>query len=499
MQPVVSRKGNEMTTESLIIRQETDLAQRRTNERSSRFYPLARGWMSGVLLLCDVSGLILALALALGLLLRFRVDFSIYSNLLGVLLAAFLIIFWRIGLYPAIGMSYPEELRRIVEAASFAFLITVAYTFLAKNATVYSRLTILFAWALSLAFVPILRYFVRRVLCNLGIWGEPVFIIGDLDKALPLVRYLKKKSQMGLRPIAVLRKDGCKSAFSSKYPCLSPQEMARAAHRMHISTALVVVNDMNTIDRTVEKYRAIFPSVILIKHQISGWGLGSLKSLDFGDVLGLQVRNNLLSPWSQLLKRTIDITAAALGLLFLSLPLALVCLLIRLDSPGPVFYRQPRLGRGGKTLSMLKFRTMHQHADQMLQQRLAADPALREEWRLYQKLKDDPRITRFGRWLRKFSLDELPQIWNVLIGEMSLVGPRPMMLDQKSLYGDEISDYVRVTPGITGLWQISGRNQTTFIRRAQLDCEYIQKWSVWLDIYVLILTVRVVLFREGAY
>jgi lipopolysaccharide/colanic/teichoic acid biosynthesis glycosyltransferase len=124
---------------------------------------------------------------------------------------------------------------------------------------------------------------------------------------------------------------------------------------------------------------------------------------------------------------------------------------------------------------------------------------LKAEWDSYQKLKDDPRLTRAGRLLRRFSLDELPQLWNIARGEMSLVGPRPMMPGQRGMYGEAFGYYTRVTPGITGLWQVSGRNQTTFARRAELDNEYIQSWSIWLDIYILFKTVKVVFWQDGAY
>jgi lipopolysaccharide/colanic/teichoic acid biosynthesis glycosyltransferase len=142
---------------------------------------------------------------------------------------------------------------------------------------------------------------------------------------------------------------------------------------------------------------------------------------------------------------------------------------------------------------------MYQNSAALLKEELEHDPALKQEWERYQKLKDDPRITCVGKFLRRFSLDELPQLWNVLKGEMSLVGPRPMMVDQVEMYGETIRDFFRVKPGMTGLWQVSGRNQTTFARRAELDLEYIQRWSVWLDIYIMLKTVKIVIWREGAY
>ena len=199
------------------------------------------------------------------------------------------------------------------------------------------------------------------------------------------------------------------------------------------------------------------------------------------------------------MKRFIDIVLSALGLVFLSPFLGLMALLIALDSHGGVFYRQPRLGKMGKTFDVLKFRTMYQNADKILDRELRINPRLKEEWDCYQKLKIDPRVTRIGGWLRRFSLDELPQLWNVLKGEMSLVGPRPMLIHQRRLYGEAYEEYVRVLPGITGLWQVSGRNDTTFARRAELDREYIRCWSIGLDIYILFKTIEIILWRQGAY
>lgn len=221
--------------------------------------------------------------------------------------------------------------------------------------------------------------------------------------------------------------------------------------------------------------------------------------MDFSDILGFQVMNNLLNFWAQLLKRMIDVAIAVLGLLFLYPFFAVTMLCILIDTGGRVFYRQERLGRNGKKFEVVKFRTMYWGADKILSEKLAGDPDLQAEWDRYQKLKADPRITRVGRYLRKFSLDELPQLWNVLKGEMSLVGPRPMLVDQRELYGESFKEYIQVTPGITGLWQVSGRNNTSFARRAELDIEYIQRWSVFLDIYILIRTTKIVFWQQGAY
>lgn len=198
-------------------------------------------------------------------------------------------------------------------------------------------------------------------------------------------------------------------------------------------------------------------------------------------------------------KRLIDIALGLAGLL-LTLPLMLViAILVRLDSPGPVLYRSKRVGRSGVTFRMWKFRTMVNGADEVLLQHLADNPTARAEWDLNQKLKNDPRITRIGRYLRKLSLDELPQFWNIIIGDMSLVGPRPIIQDEVYHYGDRLHWYTSIRPGLTGLWQVSGRNNLTSAVRVDLDEYYVRHWSVWLDLYILLRTGWVVLRGEGAY
>jgi Undecaprenyl-phosphate galactose phosphotransferase WbaP len=184
----------------------------------------------------------------------------------------------------------------------------------------------------------------------------------------------------------------------------------------------------------------------------------------------------------------------------LCLPLiATIVLLIKLTSPGPATYAQKRIGKGGRPFWAWKFRTMVVNADELLQQYLDRDPELRAEWERDHKLKNDPRVTAVGYWLRKTSLDELPQLWNVLRGEMSLVGPRPIVAAEIPKYGDWMELYEQATPGITGLWQISGRNNTTYDMRIALDSRYVLNWSPWLDLYILARTIKVVLRREGAY
>lgn len=199
------------------------------------------------------------------------------------------------------------------------------------------------------------------------------------------------------------------------------------------------------------------------------------------------------------IKRIFDIAAAVL-LMIPAIPVALiVAVAIEIESPGQVFFVHDRIGRHGRRFRLWKFRSMTPNADQTLAQYLASHPDLRREWEHTHKLKDDPRVTRVGRLLRRSSLDELPQIVSVLCGQMSLVGPRPIVEGEIGKYGDGFSLYTAVRPGLTGLWQVSGRTDTSYRQRVLLDTTYIRNWTFWADVKILLRTVRVVLFGHGAY
>lgn len=197
-------------------------------------------------------------------------------------------------------------------------------------------------------------------------------------------------------------------------------------------------------------------------------------------------------------KRLVDIVGSIL-FLTLFLPLfVIVAIGVWLSSPGPIFYVQSRAGRNGRSFRFFKFRSMKVDSDEALSSFLDSDDDARKRWEKYQKIDNDPRITPFGSFIRRTSLDELPQFWNVLKGDMSLVGPRPCMLQQKALYGSYWRAYCAVKPGITGLWQVSGRNRLTYRQRVALDARYVQDLGVVSDFKILARTVRVVLTGEGS-
>jgi lipopolysaccharide/colanic/teichoic acid biosynthesis glycosyltransferase len=212
-----------------------------------------------------------------------------------------------------------------------------------------------------------------------------------------------------------------------------------------------------------------------------------------------QLGPGLRDPAALLIKRILDITVALL-LLLPAIPFAvLIALAIVLDSPGPVFFAHTRIGKGNRTFKLWKFRTMVRDADTVLEQYLRAKPDLRSEWLKTHKLKMDPRVTRVGRLLRRSSLDELPQLISVLRGEMSMVGPRPIVAEEVPKYGPVFELYVQVRPGLTGLWQCSGRTDTSYRARTALDLKYLLERTLWLDLKLLLKTIRVVVLGHGAY
>jgi Undecaprenyl-phosphate galactose phosphotransferase WbaP len=264
--------------------------------------------------------------------------------------------------------------------------------------------------------------------------------------------------------------------------------------------AVVAMPDRSSqeIRDLVQNYCHGFRHVLLVPDLPGICSLG-IAAHEIGGEVGLELPQRLWHTWACISKRIFDVFSSAFFLLIASPIFLVITLAIKLTSRGPVFFGHSRYGRDGATFKALKFRTMAENADELLASYLAAHPDLREEWDRDHKLRNDPRITTVGKWLRRYSLDELPQLVNVLVGQMSLVGPRPIVKSEIDKYGAGYDLYTRVPPGITGLWQVSGRNKTTYAERVALDEYYVRNWSVWLDAYILIRTVKAVVTADGAY
>jgi Undecaprenyl-phosphate galactose phosphotransferase WbaP len=270
------------------------------------------------------------------------------------------------------------------------------------------------------------------------------------------------------------------------------------SHKINIAVVAMPGVVRERLIPIVERVSKIFPEVILVP-DLFGLSVSGTQTLELQGFIALLMKKNLLNRWNLSLKRLIDLLFVLLGSVLI-IPLTfIISLMVYIETGRPILYGQERIGRAGQRFTAWKFRTMVKDADLVLREILQKHPDFREQWKHAQKVRDDPRLTRVGRVLRRFSLDELPQFWNVLKGDMSIVGPRPIVEDEISRYGDSIDLYKQVTPGLTGLWQVSGRSDLSYEDRVWLDTYYVRNWSVWLDVVILVRTVGVVLTGRGAY
>lgn len=458
--------------------------------------------MSAPLIGADILGLLVAGVVSVygRLALNGQFEPEIYWRL-WPLLGVMVLIYGVAKLYPAIGISPVEELRRLCLSTTLCYMALGAVIFLTREGTTYSRGIFLAAWLLSIAGVWLSRLAVRHFCSQFAWWGVPVLIMGAGKTGTLVIRTLRRQPGLGLKPIAVLDDDAAKHGYLESVPVVGQLSLAPfIARDQHVSYAIVAMPGVHRekLLSLIERYGKTFPHLLVIP-DLFGFSSLWVSATDMGGILGLEIRQQLLLPGPRLTKTALDcLLTFIVGIL--ALPLFLVIMLaVKLDSPGPIFYGQHRLGQGGRPFIAWKFRSMVTNADAVLSHYLAQNPRLRQEWEADRKLKQDPRITRVGKILRRTSLDELPQLWNVLRGEMSLVGPRPIVDDEVAYYADKFELYQRVPPGVTGLWQISGRNDVTYAERVSLDTYYVRNWSVWLDVYILLKTLWIVWVGDGAY
>lgn len=333
----------------------------------------------------------------------------------------------------------------------------------------------------------------KTLLVQTGAWRLPIVLVGKGDAALAAEAALASDPSLGYAIVGRVDPSRLVSNASGAH--------LRAILERHHAAQIVFALDGDTVlQRQLidSALRDTVPFAIAPgPRAVPALAWQSTRFFSH-DVVMLSFQHGTSRTAEQMLKSTIDV-AAAIVLLILSSPVFLLAWVFNLFSDGPLFFAHPRLGIGGRLFPCLKFRTMVVDGDRVLQRALAQDPALQAEWDATQKLRHDPRVTPFGRFLRKTSLDELPQLINVIRRQMSLVGPRPIVQSEVRFYGEDIAHYYNTRPGVTGLWQVSGRSNTTYARRVQLDVWYVNNWSVWLDIAVLMKTLPAVLARTGAH
>ncbi len=401
-------------------------------------------------------------------------------------------------LYPGWGLGAIEELRREVLATSLTFGFAAILLFWGKMAADTSRFSFSIAFLISLVLIPALRRSIKALLVRTGRYGLPVVLYGAGETGQEVVRSLRAESGLGYRPIAFLDDHpGFWGEFVEGIPVLGDTNLVLPDAQAAILAMPRAEREfkMHLLEGPLSYYRNV---IILpdMSEMPSLW----VRTFDLGGILGLDIKLNLADTTSRILKRSFDL---AFTLLFSPLWITLcsvVAVMIWLEDGQSPLFRQTRIGLRGNSFQTLKFRTMVSDADSVLERYLNADPALRTEWETRCKLENDPRITRIGKVLRRLSIDELPQLINVIRGDMSLVGPRPLPdYHETELVNRVKSLRRRVRPGLTGLWQVSGRSDTGNAGIEQYDAYYVRNWSIWLDIVILVRTVRAVIRSSGAY
>ncbi|HEY2584133.1 MAG TPA: undecaprenyl-phosphate galactose phosphotransferase WbaP [Tepidisphaeraceae bacterium] len=414
---------------------------------------------------------------------------------MAVVVALLPLAYWLCGLYSPMGSSPILELRHLIQVNSIGFIAAALGGMLAPPMPLWC----LAAWVASVGLVPLLRSIVRRHCARTDWWGRPTLVISPAETSDSVVLALMHSPTCGFRPVAVT--DPAGPCWSALTPAVNdPDQLEKVVREQDIRYAVVHVADSGpaAVNEIFARYSSLIPHLLMLTNTPDLPSLWNA-SRSCGRVGGVEMSNARLLSSLWTLKRAVDIVVALIVLVTGFPLMALIAVAVKLTSPGPIFYGHKRLGFGGKWFKAWKFRTMHANGDAVLHEHLATNPHARVEWDRDHKLRKDPRVTRLGGLLRRSSLDELPQVWNVLKGEMSLVGPRPIVAKEVAKYGNIFGKYAAVKPGITGMWQVSGRNEVSYEERVKLDRYYIANWSPWLDLYILAKTILVLIRRDGAY
>ncbi|WP_293749548.1 undecaprenyl-phosphate galactose phosphotransferase WbaP [Limnohabitans sp. Rim8] len=356
-----------------------------------------------------------------------------------------------------------------------------------------SRLWWALVWPLAMLCVPLGRGLARSLMRRAGVWQRPTLIVGNGPNAHEAVAALNSEPALGFAVVEFIDAAQASTALTKK--------LKQWAQVPGVQFVLALEHGQNDLRedllRRLAHWKAEDVSVVPAMRGVPLFGT-DMSYFFSHEVAMLKLRNNLRYWPARLLKRVFDLFAALVLLVLGALPLLYIALRIRRDG-GPAMFAHQRVGQSGKVFPCFKFRTMQVDAEERLRELLANDPAARAEWEREFKLRNDPRITPIGQFLRRTSLDELPQLFNVIRGEMSLVGPRPVIRAELARYGDDVDYFLMVRPGMTGLWQVSGRNDTSYETRVYLDTWYVKNWSLWYDIAIMFKTIRVVLNKDGAY
>jgi Undecaprenyl-phosphate galactose phosphotransferase, WbaP/exopolysaccharide biosynthesis polyprenyl glycosylphosphotransferase len=429
----------------------------------------------------------------------------------GLIVFTFLSYNWLKGNYTK-KLSIADTLNELSKSVFVAISLQSVLAGLVGNRALL--LGLLATWALALALIPFTRLLIKHSMYQRGLWAQPTVILGAGRNAVKAAKAIQSDWLLGYHLVEFIN---FRDPLHTKTPFVTQNSISIGNHNIPVRNIqninselfsalgnphiVVAIDSLDFWEIIRMLYEADVPySRITIAPSIGGVPMIGLAMTHVfrHDVLMLTVQNNLARFIPRLIKRSFDLVAASF-LILLALPLFAV-LAVAVRSTGQnIFYGHKRIGKNGNYFNCYKFRSMHNDSDRLLRDHLKQNPAAQKEWQRDFKLKNDPRITNIGKFLRRTSLDELPQLWNVVIGDMSLVGPRPVIDEEIIRYQDKKGLYQMVRPGITGLWQVSGRNDVTYEERVNLDTWYSKNWSLWYDIVILFKTLNVVIKRSGAY
>lgn len=485
-------------------------AGRHTMERIRRQH-FPGGKRAGIIsyitmMLCDYLAILLAEGAAL-FLRNFFMTYSVYHISAVYFYGIVPFIFWGFlslnRLYSG-KMLFYQAVEKIFYACLYSILFAVVLLFVGKVSEEVSRLYVGLLAVLSFCFLVGMRYAVKQILGKASLLRTPVLIVGAGLTADAAVREFEKDSGLNYEVVGFLEDHEPKTSYTAKYPILGGfADLERVVGETGVQHVLIAAPGLPQEQLAGLLYRAqsicsdvgVVPNLVEVP-------MSNVQAESYYDakIMVLHVKNNLASPRNRWLKYFLEGIAAAVGLILVSPVLLYIAVRIYRDSPGPVLYSGERVGKNGKLFKCYKFRSMYVNSDAILQQYLSQHPDKEREWQIYHKLKGkDPRVTPIGRMLRRTSLDELPQVFNVLKGEMGLVGPRPYLPSEIPEMGEAKKVILMARPGITGYWQTSGRNDVSFSDRLRMESWYVSNWSIWIDILMLWRTIKVVAGRKGAY
>ena len=393
-----------------------------------------------------------------------------------------------------------DEVKFVWRSAFFSTLAILTMLFLMRRGQLYSRILVGAMFTLAIIFLPLIRLRAKKLLYSAGLMRRKLLIVGSGAAARSAYSAIIHEPNLGYEVTGFVDdKPGQIDRFKIH---TGIEKISRYIKAADIHDVVVAKPELpkDELIKLVNVVQHKADNTLFIP-DLGGIAVSGTELRHFfkEQTMIIEIRNNLSQPLNYLTKRLIDYVAG-LAVFLLSLPLLVyLARRIKKDSPGPAILKQERIGKDGRLFMCYKFRTMYEDAEERLDEILATDPAAKEEWEKFWKLKNDPRITKVGGWLRSSSLDELPQVFNILKGQMSLIGPRPYLPREQEFLAEEAHTILRLPPGITGLWQVSGRSNTDYNFRLAMDSWYVKNWDLWLDVMIVFKTFGVVLRRDGAH